>query len=102
MSQRDIIREGFKDFICRLAKSDGADACESCEKLGLKPVCSIRHNADEYLSYLHSQGVVLKVERELPDNEVWHKVEREFEAYCAGKNEMLQWHKDSFESLVEE
>jgi len=26
---------------------------------------------------------------ELPDNEAWHKVEREFEAYCAGKNEGL-------------
>ncbi len=26
---------------------------------------------------------------ELPDNSVWHKDEREFEAYCAGRNELI-------------
>lgn len=28
-------------------------------------------------------------DQSLPDNLVWHKVEREFEAYCAGQNEVL-------------
>ncbi len=28
-------------------------------------------------------------EAELPDNVAWHRVEREFEAYCAGRNDML-------------
>ena len=60
MTKQDIIREGVSDFIVRLAKSDETDACESCEKLELKPVCSIRHNADEYLIYLHSKDVVIK------------------------------------------
>ena len=66
MDKREEIREGFKDFICRLAKSDELDACENCEKLGLKLYCSIRHNANEYLNYLDSKGVVIKVETWLP------------------------------------
>ena len=59
MTKQEKIREGFKDFICSQAKSDGADACGKCVSLGLKSVCSIRHNADEYLAYLASQGVVI-------------------------------------------
>ncbi len=55
---QEEIREGFKNLICRLVKIDELENCESCEKLGLKPICSIRHNADEYLNYLHSQGYV--------------------------------------------
>lgn len=27
---------------------------------------------------------------EIPDNETWHKDERLFEAYCAGKNDVLR------------
>ena len=40
---------------------------------------------------------VLADNQGLPDNEVWHKVEGQFEAYCAGKNEML---KDKWKRIV--
>jgi len=33
---------------------------------------------------------IIDSDAELSDNEVWHKSEREFEAYCAGKNDMLE------------
>ncbi len=62
MTKQKEIREWFRDFICRLAKSDETDACESCEKLELKPVCSIRHNAYEYLTYLHSRNCILGID----------------------------------------
>lgn len=55
-----------------------------------------------FLKFLDDNGVVIKVERELPDNEMWHKVEREFEAYCAGRNDILKWHEDSLEPLIKE
>lgn len=37
-----------------------------------------------------SKIAVVNREVELPDNEIWHKNEREFEAFCAGRNIMLQ------------
>lgn len=52
--------------------------------------------------YLHSQGVVIQVDRKLPDNEAWHKVEREFEAYCAGKNELIMAGLVPVEPLIKE
>ena len=58
--------------------------------------------AEGIINYLHSQGVVIKVDRELPDNEVWHKVEREFEAYCAGRNDMLKAGYVAVEPLIKE
>ena len=33
--------------------------------------------------------VQLDENQELPENKVWHKEERLFEAYCAGRNDML-------------
>ena len=41
--------------------------------------------AIEILSYLKSQVEEVK----LPDNKYWHKNEREFEAYCAGRNDVI-------------
>ena len=42
---------------------------------------------------------VFKVEKELPYNLMWHKVEREFEAYCAGQNDMTD---AGYTSAIEE
>ncbi len=42
---------------------------------------------------------VLRVKKDIPDNEVWCKVEREFEAYCAGQNDMTN---AGFTSAIEE
>ncbi len=39
----------------------------------------------------HLEGV------ELPDNQVWHEVDREFEAFCAGENAALKAFMDSLE-----
>ena len=56
MATEEEILEGARDLICRISRSDELDACESCEKLQLKPVCSIRHYADELLDYLRDKG----------------------------------------------
>ena len=45
---------------------------------------------------LNLSGIaVIDEDAELPDNKEWHKNAREFEAYCAGRNDMLNadWRK---------
>lgn len=45
-----------------------------------------------YIEKILSIPEIAVVDREnfgLPDNVRWHRVEREFEAYCAGRNDML-------------
>lgn len=34
--------------------------------------------------------VQLDEDQSVPENPAWHKNEREFEAYCAGRNDMLR------------
>lgn len=41
------------------------------------------------INLLSSLGYGTAEEAELPDNKAWHKNEREFEAYSAGRNEMI-------------
>jgi hypothetical protein len=39
---------------------------------------------------LFLEGIEIRTDdQSLPDNEYWHKEDREFEAYCAGRNDML-------------
>ena len=61
-----------------------------CKARGTDNYCRFPDDAYKCLmKRLDGLGVVIKVDRELPDNKVWHKAEREFEAYCAGKNELI-------------
>ena len=61
---------------------------------------SLAEVASNILTFLDKNNVVQIEEKELPDNEAWHRVEREFEAYCAGKNDVFKWHKDSIKRLI--
>ena len=46
-----------------------------------------RERADQILSL---DGIEIRADdQSLPDNLAWHKEDREFEAYCAGHNDML-------------
>lgn len=90
-TKQEEIREGMARF---LAKFDGYD-WDDLEVTGKDPILNLGTKqdyllrAEKLLDYENSQGVVIKVEKELPDNEAWHRIEREFEAYCAGKNELI-------------
>jgi len=43
-------------------------------------------NATEILNII---GSIPAKNQSLPDNEAWHKTEREFEAFCAGRNILI-------------
>ena len=65
MSKQEEIREGLMTRgPCPDDPSDcGVEGCNTCEwKI---------NTVNEMLSYLHSKGCVLKVERELPEEGLW-------------------------------
>ena len=98
MSRQEEIREVidlYTDDCCLFPD-------RSCNALG-SGYCSSGPEAYRCLmERLGNIGVVLKVERELPDNKLWHQVNRQFEAYCAGKNDMIGAGFVAVESLIEE
>jgi len=58
---------------------------------------------DKDFAFLHSQGVVMQKDRVSTYNELWDtKAEAEFEAYNAGRNDMLREFCYSIEPLIEE
>jgi len=60
----------------------------------------VEDTVKEAIEFLDSEGVVRKVDRELPDSEAWHKDSREFEAYCAGRNELIGSGYTAWETLI--
>ena len=58
---QEEIREEARDIACQVAKEGEMPACQSCELLGLKLVCSVRHTADDIIEYLHSRGVLCEI-----------------------------------------
>ena len=69
---------------CQFDSAIKHDACMPCWDAWVDGL------VEQVMQKLHSQDVVIiDTERELPDNEAWHKNEREFEAYCAGRNELV-------------
>ncbi len=76
MSKQDVIREGMALLIptdCNSCYLDGSKEiksdCDDLEEPG-SPCLLQLFLAKECLTYLHSQGVVIKVDRELPKNPV--------------------------------
>jgi len=57
--------------------------------------------ADQSLAYLHSQGVVIKVDRELPDNAIYYPP-KQLESYNAGRQIMISGGYVAVEPLIEE
>ena len=72
---------------------------------GQRADCPRLHGQPEYdCCICHARGIIsgLEVKADdqmtLPDNQVWHRNEREFEAYCSGKNDMVS---DKWVKVVE-
>lgn len=102
MTKQEKIRQGIATYLrnsdgilcLRPDECDDMDCCE-CQAQGIT-------------RYLHSQGAVLKVERELPENpyiigvfepDIDSCAKRQA-AYNNAQQDMLKWHKDSLESLL--
>ncbi len=66
MATREEIREGIHDIIgdCLIKIGCGEGGCPKAERLETEAQETC---IQSLLDYLHSQGVVIKVERELPD-----------------------------------
>ena len=88
MATREQIREGLKRVLTFIRDVED------------KP--PVDEDVEWVMNCLDSWGTVIRTDGELPDNKAWHKIEREYEAYCAGKNDMLRWHEDSLEPLIKE
>jgi len=85
-------REEIKEGIANIIMDCGDDNWKHC-----------LIEADLIVKYLHSQGVVLRVDRELPEvakgykdfggnDTIWEE----------SQQDMLKWHNDSLEPLIEE
>ena len=57
--------------------------------------------SDRVLNYLHSQGVVIKVDRELPNDAIYRPPKQE-EAYCEGRDTVIQAGYTAWEPLIKE
>ena len=62
MNKQEEIREGIAKRVCCLNPQE----CGTCKKCPDEWE-DVAEQVDEILSYLHSQGVVIKVNRELPE-----------------------------------
>ncbi len=87
MSKQDIIREGLFKVLFPHSNADHYTGDETVQKV---------------LRYLHSEGVVLKVERKLPINIFDGLGAASSEIFWKGQQSMLKWHNDSLEPLIEE
>ena len=102
MTKQEEIREGIRPFFCKV--------CEPADRgcLEYNGQCSMVDEVVlELLKYLHSQGCRIEVERKLPVSpyshpdldKVWKGAER---IYNNAQQDMLKWHRDSLEPLIEE
>ncbi len=67
MAEIDKKREKIRDWVAGEVTSD----CWNCEEKGYgeteNPRCTVDYKqSDKIITYLHSQGVVIKVDREMP------------------------------------
>jgi len=95
MITQDEIREGMESIIQEF-EDNSPDAGYGYEN---------RAMADRILSYLHSKGVVIRVEKELPSIS-WASDAPLYDiAFGRGLSEergiMLKWHKECLEPLIE-
>ena len=109
MNKQEEIREGIKNLIDKnthFYKGNYSPLAGTLTSSRREMWCKPSYLADEIFSYLHSQGVVIKVEKELP-----HKMpavpNNEWSAgYSCGEESMqdimVEWHNDSLLPLIEE
>jgi len=69
MDKRETIREGFAQLDWEESQEEWIRANDdfAWENISESDRESMRERADMFLSYLHSQGLVIQVERELPN-----------------------------------
>ncbi|GAG85094.1 unnamed protein product, partial [marine sediment metagenome] len=69
MTKQEEIRKGIARAICVFR--DEPKECKVCEETGGCPQWGdVQENTERVIQYLHSQDVVIKVERELPKNPI--------------------------------
>jgi len=94
---REEIREGIAK---RINHNDSLEWCVASEQVRL----SCLQKSDGILSYLHSKGVVIKVDRELPQcpyNKLsWGDYEQSI--YKQGQEDMVKVGYGAFEPLIKE
>lgn len=81
------LEKKLQELLCRHCNGiSGADPCELD-----KDTCPVLRDAPRQIHQLYREAgyVQLDEDQSLPDNEAWHKDPREFEAYCAGRNELI-------------
>ncbi len=100
MTKQEKIREGYAKFLFERTEHDSQHCAKSYDDLKDKGFWLWL--ADEHLKYLHSQGAVIKVDRELP-NLSMGKHDCDYVAgYKEARYEMLEAGYVAVESLTEE
>lgn len=85
MDKTEQLREQLKGIIM-VARQEGPQSA----------VWKLDGDVDEILQAFKDAGGAFVVENaKPPDNEAWHKEDREYEAFCAGQNSLIEadWRK---------